>query len=158
MASPITDEIEVIRRHRLTQIIRRFAWIHFKLAIASWALAFMFLPPTTTQDSIGNYIWLGVCFIGALSSALGLTLGFRSKWRTSSVVIELAGLSAMLVGPVIYFSAQLFLVIQGTDETFQQRFALLFFAWAMVAAVLARMATVIPRFHREKRIIVSREN
>lgn len=142
-----TGELEVRRRHHLTQIIRRVAWLHFKLSLGTWAVAFMLVPPTATQSAVGNILWLAICLTGAIVSSVGLILGFWARWRRLSVIIELAGLFLMIVGPFVYWTTQVSIIVEKvTPDAFQQRFALAIFAWAMIAAVLARIATVFPRF------------
>ncbi|MEG2887206.1 MAG: hypothetical protein RR853_08785 [Aurantimicrobium sp.] len=141
-----TEGLEVVHRHRMTQIVRRVAWLHFKLSLAAWAMAFMVVPPMATQNAINNIAWLIICLVGSLISSTGLILGFWSQRRRISVVIELAGLCLMLVGPFVYWTTQLSIIFEGTPEDFQGRFALGFYCYAMIAAVLARVATVFPRF------------
>lgn len=150
MSGPIaTDDLQVVKRHRTASIIRRVAWVHFKLSLAVWALVFILVPPTTTINVVNNVAWLVVCLIGALTSTAGLILGFWSKWRSASIFVELTGMALMIVGPFVYFTTQVSLINSGDAEVFQQRFALAFFAWAMIAAILARLSEVIPRFHRK---------
>lgn len=146
-----TDELEVIKRHKVGAIIRRVAWLNFKLALATWSVVFILVPPTATQNALGSIAWLIVCFLGAVISAVGLTMGFWAKLRNISILVELAGICMMVVGPVVYFITQIVIMVgppmNGVDP-FQQRFALTIYAYAMIAAVLARLAEVIPRFRR----------
>lgn len=149
-----TEELEVIHRHRATQIVRRAAWLHFKLALGAWAVAFMLVPPVVTIEAVNNVVWLMVCLTGSIVSATGLILGFWTKRRRASIIVELAGILLMIVGPVVYWTTQLSILNSGDPEAFQGRFALSFYAYAMVAAVLARLATVFPRFSLKQRRLV----
>jgi len=145
-------QLELMHRRKATSMIRRIGLINFKLSMAIWAGVLMFFPPTTTLSAVGSVlhiVWTSLTMAGALTCVVALTMTFWPKLRRASIPIELTGLCVMIVGPFVYWTTQLTLVFESY-EGFQQRVALSFFAWAMVAAVVARLATVIPRFHFER--------
>uniref|UniRef100_A0AAU6R666 Membrane protein n=1 Tax=Micrococcus phage Kurnik TaxID=3092208 RepID=A0AAU6R666_9CAUD len=147
-------ELLIRKRRRVTSIVRRVGWLNFKLSLAAWALVLMFIPPAPVVGAVGytiHLIWTGMALVGALTSAVGITISFWPQHAMKvGVPIELTGLALMIVGPLIYFTTQLNLAFSDLPDSFQSRIALVFYAWAMVCAVIARLCAVIPRFHREK--------
>jgi hypothetical protein len=151
--------IIVLNRRRTTSVIRRVAWINFKFSLMVWGIAMLFYPPLKVQEALqGNaygwihYAWTGMCIVGAFISIVGISMSFThdvNKLRRRAIPIELAGLCLMIMGPVIYFTTQLSLLLGGLPESFRDRLALTIFALAMVNAVIARLCQVIPRFHKE---------
>ncbi|AVR56901.1 membrane protein [Microbacterium phage Triscuit] len=154
MVQSNTNEMTVVHRSRITSIIRRIGWLNFKLALGGWAFVMMVLPPIPVVGATGfllHALWTGSALAGAIISAVGIIMSF---WRSprvykASVAVELGGLSLLFIGPAIYLFTQLGLTWSDPPESIQSRLALVFFAWAMVCAVLARIVTVVPRFHKE---------
>ena len=153
-------DLEVVRRRRLTSIIRKTAWLHWKATLLLWGLAMMFYPPTKVQAVLQNdvlgqtihYTWTGMAVIGAAVSIVGISISYSPNpvvIRKRAVPTELTGLFIMFVGPLLYFTTQFGLLIGDLSDSFRDRFALTIYAWAMVAVVLARFCMVFPRFHKE---------
>lgn len=135
---------------RLT--LRHWGLIHFKFALGvMWVGAMLLFTPAALgaalqQPLIG--IWTTATLIGGIISIAGIILSVSvdAKSRVNAVWIELLGLVLLAVGPFTYMLAQW--GIEATNFT-GDRIALGFFAYAMLAAILSRVAVVLPRFHRE---------
>jgi hypothetical protein len=138
--------------------IRHWGWVHFKLTILYWAsVMFRFTPEgvySTLQQPIVA-IWTILTALGAIISVTGLMFSAQprqSRFHTSGVSIELAGLLMFITGPIVYWITQLSLIMdlrqQGipVHELLVTRYALVVYSYAMVAAILARILVVLPRF------------
>lgn len=151
---PTTDEVLVLRKRKLTSIIRRIAWLNVKLGFIGWGFAMMFIPPTTILEVHGQifqYIWTGLVVLGATLGAIGICVSMTldaNLMRRVAVPLELTGLSLMFIGPVVYLITQLGLLTSDLPTSFQARFALVWYAYIVVAYTIARFAMVVPRFHR----------
>ena len=146
-----TNDIEVIQRRRYAVLMEKLGWLHFKLALAGWALAMMLIPPVPVIAAIGtalHLVWTITTLVGAVISSTGLILSFRPKYYKVSLTVELGGLYILLVGPMIYLGTQITLLVDGLPHSFTPRLALTVFAYAMVAAVGARLFTVVPKLHK----------
>lgn len=154
--APTTGEVLVLRRRKLTSIIRRVAWLNVKLGFIGWGFAMMFIPPTPVLQVQGvfQYIWTGLVVLGATLGAVGICVSMTldaNLMRRVAVPLELTGLSLMFIGPVVYFITQLGLLTSDLPTSFQARFALVWYAYIVVAYTIARFAMVVPRFHRAGR-------
>ncbi len=132
---------------------RHWAWLHFKAAIIAWAIAYASLTPPTTAAALAaglRWAWLGATVAGAIVSSLGMILAVQRSERAKKrgTQVELAGLSLMSVGPVVFFTTQLSFVLDRSVDDWQYRIGLVFFGYAMVAAVVARLVAVIPRYRQ----------
>lgn len=154
---PTTDEVLVLRKRKLTSIIRRIAWLNVKLGFIGWGLAMMFVPPTpvlAVQGHVFQYIWTGLVVLGATLGAIGICVSMTldaKLIRRVAVALELTGLSLMFIGPVVYLITQIGLLTSDLPTSFQTHFALVWYAYIVVAYTIARFTMVVPRFHRAGR-------
>ena len=130
---------------------RHLAWLHFKVAGILWAVLYGLYTPVATVNALAWPIrlsWLTVCIAGAVVGIVGLVMGAQpgERARKRGPQVELIGLIALAIGPGIYFTTQLGLVVQEGSPT---RIGAAFLGYFVVAGVLARAAAVIPRFRRE---------
>ena len=149
--APTTGEVLVLRRRKLTSIIRRIAWLNVKLGFIGWGFAMMFIPPTSVLQVQGvfQYVWTGLVVLGATLGAVGICVSMTldaNLMRRVAVPLELTGLSLMFIGPVVYLITQLGLLTSDLPTSFQARFALVWYAYIVVAYTIARFAMVVPRF------------
>jgi hypothetical protein len=124
---------------------RRIGWIVFKASLMAWALVMFLVPPIILNDQLDTLLlglWTGLTFLGAGTSIVGLVMG-----GTRGAVVEMTGLPVMAVGPLVYFFAQ-FSLMTSQEDGVQNRLALLFFAFAMLAAVAARIVEVFPTYKK----------
>lgn len=152
--APTTGEVLVLRRRRTTSIIRRIAWLNVKLGFIGWGLAMMLVPPTPIIELQGRtfqYVWTGLVILGAALGAVGICVSMMLNAgliRRVAVPLELTGLTLMFVGPLVYFITQAGLLTSDLPESFQSRFALVWYAYIVMAYTVARFCMVAPRFHR----------
>ena len=152
--SPTTDEVLVLRKRRTTSIIRRLAWLNVKAGFIGWGLTMMFLPPTPIlelQGHIFQYVWTGLTVIGAILGFIGICISMSlnpSLIRRIAVPLELSGLALMVIGPVVYFITQWGLLFSNFPSSYEQRIALVWYAYIVIAYTVARFCMVAPRFHR----------
>lgn len=132
---------------------RTWAWLHFKLALGiGWTHAMLFVTPASISEAADRtavLLWLIPTFAGAVVSIVGMfgeySLDARMKQAATSV--ELFGLALFAGGPFQYLLVQVSL----WPEQFDARYALAWFAYAMVAAIAARIVSVVDRNVRPDR-------
>lgn len=131
----------ILRRMKAQQ----WAWLHLKLALGfGWTTAMLFVTPTTLRDGLevnGIAFWTIGTALGALVSIIGMVMSMAIAIRTKllGLTIEFIGLILFAGGPLQYFAIQVSQL--GTD--FQDRYALSWFAYCMLAAVLVRLVAVV---------------
>ncbi len=124
---------------------RALAYLGFFL----WAVAFLVFPPVAYQgviDVSSRLLWLGACGVGAATACVGAATRLDLK-------VELPGLIFMGVGPLIYFSAQIYYLIHppvGTDPN--ARVALSVYAILPLLLCLPRIYALYSEARRQKRI------
>lgn len=141
-------------KHWWTRLsLETLAWLHFKAALAVWALAYAVWTPAATTTILSIFViglWILFTVAGSVISMTGLIFGEQTSAhsRVRGAQFELSGIGLMFVGPFIYFTTQLSIVI-GTPS--DDRIGLVFFSWAMVAAVSARFIAVRKKYRRALR-------
>lgn len=131
--------------------MRHWAWIHTLAALGGWAVLIDIWTPTAVfaalQDPIVS-VWTIVTLIGAITAIVGvmLSVAHRATTRVISVSVELTGLLLAAVGPLTYFIAQFSLLF---TDVFDQRIALVMFAYFGLSIIIYRIVVVVPRFRKE---------
>lgn len=130
---------------------RHYVWLHFKLAVAAWAVVYGIATPIATAQALGSPIllaWGAFTVLGALAGCVGLIMSEQINLVTSrkGILIEVGGLSLMAVGPLIYFTTQASIFFQQSVEGWDVRFGLALLGYSLFAGVLARLAIVMPRY------------
>jgi peptidoglycan biosynthesis protein MviN/MurJ (putative lipid II flippase) len=138
---------------------RHWGWLHFKLAMIYWASVMMRFPPDAVADSLKEpyiFIWTAMTMFGGLVSMVGLFMSAQpatNRFHVVGVSIELAGLCLFIIGPIVYWTTQLSIFVTNQDhlplmERLHTRYAVICLAYAMTAAIVARILVVFPRFRR----------
>lgn len=142
--------------------IRHWAWIHFKVALALWAVEYLIFAPTVTTAALGSLRWVvfGATIVGAVISAGGLIISTQpGEWaRKRGVQIELGGLIVLAIGPLVFWTTQLSFVIQRNVPEWTARIPFQGLAYVVLAAAIARGVTVVPRYRRELAEMVNRKD
>ncbi len=71
-----------------------------------WAILFFIFPADTYTDALDLFsriMWMGACGVGATAAAVGAFLRVDLK-------LELPGLAVMFIGPLFYFTAQMWFI------------------------------------------------
>lgn len=138
--------------HRRAKWPRLIALVHFYLSLGvGWGHAMLFFTPQSLSSNLasdGIAVWTLMTMAGGLIAAAGLAMkaGRTRRMQLRGLSIEFVGVFLLAGGPLQYMSIQIGFWIDGQ---FADRYALAWFAWAMLAALLVRMATVIPDFIAE---------
>lgn len=126
-------------------------WLHFKIALGiGWTTAMLFSTPYSIDAEVSRtsiQVWtIGTC-VGAIASIIGMfmTLAMKRKTALVGLHVEFIGLMLFAGGPIQYFLVQLSLLSSDPDS----RIAIAWFAYSMLAAILARMSIVGSRIFRE---------
>lgn len=142
--------------------LRHWGWLHFKVALIYWANVMYRWTPVAVADTLREpylVIWTGMTVFGGLLSIVGLVMSAQpanNRFHVVGVSIELAGLCFFIIGPIVYWTTQLSLIVTNADhlpfgERMHIRYALVCFAYAMIAAIIARILVVFPRFRKYSR-------
>lgn len=131
---------------------RHWSWIHFKFALGiGWGSAMFLVPPDSltialTNDSLA--VWSIGTMIGGIVSIVGIfmTVSLSDKWKMRGLGTEIVGLILLGGGPLQYCLIQIGFLIEGS---LTNRYALAWFAYAMIAAIIARGVQIVPTFVRQ---------
>lgn len=123
-------------------------------AIFVWAALLLIFPPIAYVNSLDfatRVFWLSACGTGALWAALGAV--FRHDLKG-----ELPGIIIMAIGPIFYFAAQLYYLMNSpsTDTDPSQRIAFAVYAIVPLLLTLPRMYSLYTESRRLKRISLNR--
>lgn len=135
------------RRPRPTfeDILRALAYLGF----AVWAALFLVFPPVAYLDALDvatRAFWMVVTGVGALMATVGVLL----RWDLKG---EFPGLIFMLIGPIFYFVAQIYYVIDplpGADPHARISFSI--YAILPVLLILPRLYALYMESRRLKKI------
>lgn len=142
---------------------RHWGWLHFKLALFYWANVMYRWTPNAVADSLREpllLIWTLLTCIGAVVSIVGLVMSAQpanNRFHVIGVSIELSGLCLFIIGPFVYWTTQLSILLTRSDGApnmvteMHTRYAICCFAYAMMAAIVARILVVLPRFRQYSR-------
>lgn len=126
--------------------VRHVGWIHFKVALGfGWGSAILFNTPPTIKETIDEstiQLWAYGTIAGALISIVGIlmTLSIHEHRKVWGLGVEVVGIVALGGGPLQYLSIQIAYLIDGE---FDKRYALAWFAYAMLSAIIVRMILVV---------------
>lgn len=131
--------------------IETWGWLLFKVVLGlGWTHAMLFVTPVSIAENVSYLsllVWTVGTMVGAVLSITGMLLGSSCKPRRAlqGLTIELIGIVLFAGGPVQY----LFLQIAFMTENFQTRYALAWFAGAMLLAIGMRALHVGRLFYKE---------
>lgn len=119
------------------------------LGVLAWTILFAVYPPVTYVDGLDiltRLSWIGACGLGALAAFFGAIFRIDLK-------LELPGIAFMLVGPLFYTVAQIWLTINPpADAPPNARVALIVYAFLPVLFVLPRMYSLYAESQRSSAI------
>ena len=122
-------------------------WMHFKLVLGViWPAVILSLPPQPTDDGTLDdgvvLFWAWLTIAGAVVSIIGIVI---ARWFRLGVGtgLELTGLSFMFTGPFVAFVVYVYLACNEGDVS---RLSGAVLAYALCAAMLARISIVYPRY------------
>lgn len=129
------------------------AWIHFKLALAGVWVA---LIVTVPSEFLANYahtwffaFWMLSALGGTAVSVTGLLMSAGPPpMRRKGFRVELVGLCGAAAGPLCYFAISIVDFIDG--ETTPGRLIIAGLAYALFAALVARIVTVVQAARRRE--------
>lgn len=156
MGRKVIDYVRRLRPHQ-------WAWLHFKFALGiGWSTAILFVTPTQIQQVTsegGLRVWAYGTLAGAIVSLVGMFINLADSEKRArfGIRLELTGLILFAGGPLQYLIVQVTLLTQS-DEAFSQRYALTWFAYAMLAAVIVRLVIVFTAMRRGVRPDRTRNN
>lgn len=131
---------------------RFLAILHFYLALGiGWGHAMLLFTPQSLQAALNgsSVIWWTVgTLIGGVAAAAGIVMKISANRRRQlqGLSVEMVGIVALAGGPLQYMLIQIGFWFEGQ---FTDRYALAWFAYAMLAALLIRAASVVPEFFAE---------
>lgn len=108
-----------------------------------WGISFLTVPPSSYHDLLSSTIligWMSCTVIGAVMAIIGVVTGIDIK-------LELPGIYLILVGPLLYYMAQIYFAIGH----FQDRFALSMFVLWHLSLMLPRIVGLEAAARRGKR-------
>lgn len=119
----------------------------------AWSIATLVTATPSLLASLGWVVYLIAIttLTGAAVSLVGLIMSAQTGTKAVlGLTVELVGLFLMLVGPFGYFAANALLSITGFWHFAAASFLpAMFFAYAMVAAIINRILIVAPKRYRE---------
>lgn len=127
-----------------------WAWIHFKFAIGiAWPIMTLAQLPPTVSITVGHWlaiVWLSLSVLGASLAIAGLIMQAQpGRCAVMGIPVELVGLIFLFSGPFLFCLLYLILGILGNGW----RLVAIGLCWGLSAAMIARMAMVIPKYLRE---------
>lgn len=131
---------------------KSWAWIHFKIVVG------MLMPAAVLEQTpLGIegqpwaliVAWMTLTATGGVLSVAGIIMSEQpvGRTRTLGVSVELTGLIFMFSGPFLMFVAYVYDAF--TPNQSDPRLVAITFLWGLSAAMVARIATVLPRYRRE---------
>lgn len=132
--------------------LRHWAWIHAFLALGlGWGHSIVLFPPSAFDDVVDQSLIfrMGILSaLGAIVSVIGLMLtrSLHPRRVHKGLWIELVGVALLAGGPLQYLGLQIGFLVDDISESggFDQRYALSWFAYSMVAFVAIRFFIIIP--------------
>lgn len=130
-----------------------WTWAVFKVILGfGWTHAMLFVTPESLRSALseGAVAWWTVgTMLGAIVSLAGmvLTMAAAPCRARLGLAIEIVGIVLLAGGPLQYLGIQV--GILTTD--FENRYALAWFALAMVWVIMIRLAAVLAQFVRASR-------
>ena len=110
-----------------------------------------FVPPESlsvalTNDSLA--VWSIGTMVGGLVSITGIfmTVALSDKWKMRGLGTEIVGLILLGGGPLQYCLIQVGFLVEANGIN---RYALAWFAYAMIAAIIVRAVQIVPTFVRQ---------
>lgn len=118
--------------------------INFKISMGFvWPIAFSFASPEALTRNLGLVFlgfWMTAAAVGMVVSMTGLVMSAQSGMtRLRGFRIELVGLFIFAAGPLVYFAAQIGILIQ---EPTPVRLAQIALSYALCCAILVRILIV----------------
>lgn len=132
--------------------LRHWGWVHAKLALGlGWTHAMLLSPPESYEGQVTQLTlvsWTMSTAVGAVVSLVGLFLTFHLRRKTAAfgLTLEMVGLALFAGGPFQYMLIQIGFAIDGN---FQDRYALIWFAYSMLAFIIARACIILPGWVEE---------
>lgn len=128
--------------------LRAFAYLGF----VAWAVLFLVFPPVAYVDTLDiatRVFWMAACGLGAFWAFLGAAF----RWDLKG---ELPGLIIMAIGPLFYFAAQVYYIINPLPNTDpNSRIALSVYALLPLLLSLPRMYALYAESRRMKKLHAS---
>lgn len=141
-----------------------WAHLHAKASAALWAVFIVVYTPDRVGASLGTVLvgaLAALVFTGALMSAVGLVIAARDEEKDPATLrrdlrrslrglgVELVGIILMISGIALYWITQIALTF-GADG--DQRRALTVFAYFVAAMIVGRLASVLHRRRKERKL------
>ncbi len=137
--------IKVFRNMRA----RDWGWLHFKFAMAVWALLTLAAQPESINTAVANalvIVWFGLTMTGGVLSMVGIVMAAQpGRCSVIGISIELVGLILLFVGPFLF----LVLFVARGMMADDWKWSGIGLTYALSAAMLARVIMVLPRYLRE---------
>lgn len=134
---------------RLTPV--HWGWLVFKIVLGlGWTHAMFLSTPQSIASEISVealLIWVVGTSIGAIISLVGMLMSVSTNRRKSlrGLTVELIGIVLFAGGPFQYLAIQL----SFFPDRFTERYALAWFAFAMLTAIGVRFVDVGGKFIKE---------
>lgn len=134
---------------RLTPVL--WGWLIFKIVLGlGWTHAMFLFTPTSIADEISiesQTLWIVGTALGAIISLVGMLMSVSTNRRRSlqGLTVELIGIVLFAGGPFQYLAIQL----SFFPDRFTERYALAWFALAMLTAIGVRFIDVGGKFIKE---------
>lgn len=135
-------------KERIT--FRIWAWIHAFLALGlGWGHAIALFPPIVFNGVLDPSLVFRMGLltaIGAIVAVIGMfmTRSLRPSRQHKGLWIELVGTVLLFGGPFQYFAIQVGFLLTQEPDIFRLRYALMWFAYSLVAFVIVRFAIILP--------------
>lgn len=127
-------------------------WALAKLSLGlGWGHAIAIYPPTSYDSvvDLSTILRLGVStMVGGVMGAFFMFLSYtrNTRRRRFSVWMELVGSILLAGGPLQYLAIQVGFMIDGS---FQDRYALAWFAWSLLCFVMVRIVMLMTRLRKD---------
>lgn len=139
----------------------QWGWLVFKLFLGfGWTHAMFVFTPTSIADNLNPVaiaVWTGGTALGAAVSIVGMFLATSPHLPRVrlGLAIEIVGIIFLAGGPLQYLGVQVGFI---TADNFDQRYALAWFAAAMLVPLIGvRLVDVVRRLVRSTRAAIFTE-
>lgn len=126
----------------LTMRVGDGQWLPPKFLLILWAILYGIFTPDATESVVIEsirWVWLTVTAVGAAVSVVGIFVKAAPGGnQTLAYLLEVGGLSAAIVGPLIYFTTQVTLIVAG-DPAALARVPLSVLPLIIASMLVARM-------------------